>query len=305
MISIEADKSVARALGRVLETKKIESESNIHLIQLEWSPESNLPGGSSDIDRNLNRIMEMAANGERVVMFSTATDTFLANNSRWQGALGYPNVAFCNNLDLVRELSAKIEEVVNLSRPRDDLAIEMAGKDLVEDDLRILKHDSFWAGKDPDSDVSKKFQERARRVFGDLPLPELIERANAAKPEDLQPIFEGREFSGTFCDVQGTLIQDGKINQSLLIELQERAQTEPITIWTDGDLKEAAKMLRQEGISWKILSKINFGGAKVATAYDDLDQAEFDGKYHIEVEDYHQVKPMEDLRDEIPGLPRA
>ncbi len=305
MIIIEADSNIKPLLESLLQQKGIDSDEDIHLIHLENADYGS--GRNISHPNALKRVLELAETGANVVMISVASDAHMSNNRLWQAAMGYPNVAFCDSIQLTSMLQEKINEVINRLRPRDDLAIELANHENPQDQIRILQHDASHAERDPNSEVAQRFIARASNVFGNLPLLELLEKTKAAKPTDLKPTFKGRELSGTFCDVQGTLIQSGNINEQLLLELQQRSSTEPVTVWTDGDVEEATMLLRSAGVLWKILPKSVFSGALVATAYDDLPEDEFNNRYNITAHEFHQVSPpQEDLRDEIPGaLPKA
>jgi len=200
--------------------------------------------------------------------------------------MGYPNVVFLDSLQLTNGLTPALQEAQEMKRPKDELAVELAGKKFVQDELGILAHDLYHVRNGNKDQAS--WAERAKKVFGDLPFEELAAKVEAGdKPQGSS--FEGRYLEGVFCDVEGTLIQNGQINEQLRSELEAKSQEKPITIWTDGDIKELGSVLRHAGITWKIVPKSEFAGARVAEAYDDLSPEELNARTNIEVLNYHQV----------------
>lgn len=298
MINIETDHDLKRSLEMIIRRRiKDADQKDGIIIQLEQ-------GGEGDrthaIDENLNRVLEMAKEGKPIVMTSVEGERRLANNLRWQGAIGYPNVAFCDALHLGARVADAFSAAEEQKRPKDELAIELAHFDLKQDALGVLKHDleHVISGRRD----REEWLDKARRIFGDLPFEELTIKVKETEGKYLPALFEGRDLSGVFADIEGTIIQGGQINTALLGELSRRSQEKPITIWTDGDIEQYQRVLREQGILWKILPKQIFRGATVEEAYDDLNQEDFEAKYHIKAELYHNMPPAEELREERPPI---
>lgn len=298
MISIETDSDLKSALGMIIRRRIKDSDQKDGLIiQLEQ-------GGKGDrthaIDENLDRILEMAKEGKPIVMTSIEGEKRLANNLRWQGAMGYPNVAFCDALQLGAKVADSFMEAEEQKRPKDELAIELAHFDIQQDEMGHLKHDlpHVLSGR-----MDKEgWMDKAKRIFGDIPFEELTVKVRETEGKYLPALFEGRDLPGLFADVEGTIIQGGQINTGLLDELKKRSGEKPVTVWTDGDIEQYQRVLREEGILWKILPKQIFRGATVEEAYDDLSQEDFETRHNIKTELYHNVSPVEGLREEHPPL---
>ena len=63
----------------------------------------------------------------------------------------------------------------------------------------------------------------------------------------------------------------------------------PVNLWTDGDIKKLAPIIRNAGIYSNIVPKSLFTGATVEEAYDDLEQSEFSSRFTITVEQYNKL----------------
>lgn len=295
MINIIADETMKKVLQLTAEKTIDESEGDFSIVMLE------IKDGIGRLSSlvGLDKVLEITPEGKPVIMIAITPETILANDPRWQAAMGYPNIVFTDAIGIYQSLPLKLKEAKEAKRPKDELAIELAGKKFVQDELGILVHDLHHVRTG--NKEQAPWIERARKLFGDLPFEELAAKAEAGeKPQGSS--FEGRYLEGVFCDIEGTLIQNGQVNQELKAELEAKAQEKPITIWTDGDIKEANRVLRPAGITWKVVPKSEFAGARVAEAYDDLSPEEFREKTNIEVLNYHQV-PFENETREIESSP--
>lgn len=287
MINIITDETMRGMLQATVEKLFDGSQEDFSIVMLEMK---------DDVGRlatlvGLNKALEIAPEGKPVIMISIMPEGRLANDPRWQAAMGYPNVVFADAIGIYQALPLKLKEAKEAKRPKDELAIELVGKKMVQDELVILSHDLYHV-RNGNKDQAP-WLERAKKVFGDLPFEELAQKVESGeKPQS--STFSGRYLDGVFCDVEGALVQNGQVNQELKAELETKSQEKPITIWTDGDIKELSPVLRQAGIIWKIVPKCEFAGARVTEAYDDLSPEEFKGKTNIEVLDYHQVSPIEE-----------
>jgi hypothetical protein len=292
MIKIIADENLKEVLQRSVEIRLANFEGNLTVVQLEHALHSR---SRSKLD-GLDDVLEAAPKGEPIVMLSMLRPRELANYSKWQAAMGYPNVTYCDILKINQDFVPAVQESVEQKRPKDELAIELVDRKLKQDELSVLRHDLYHvrAGNRD----QQEWSERARKVFGGLPYEELAVMVESGQlPQGSS--FEGRYLEGIFCDVEGTLIKNGQINQNLVAELQAKSQEKPVTIWTGGDVKEAGRVLRPAGVTWKILPKSEFAGARINEAYDDLNQDVFEKTYDIEVLNYHQVMPEDNEAREL------
>lgn len=106
-----------------------------------------------------------------------------------------------------------------------------------------------------------------------------------------QSPFIGKFFPGVFCDIENTLLIDGKINSAMLEKLQELSKTKPIALWTGAtlDMQSIQEKLIECGITWKLVAKTAFNGAEVEIAYDDEEFEIFFDKYKVKVREYIQI----------------
>jgi hypothetical protein len=89
-------------------------------------------------------------------------------------------------------------------------------------------------------------------------------------------VMEGAELPGVFCDIDGTLLSDGKPKADVLATLAKyEAEGMLITVWTRGDVSETARILSENGIAYPLRNKLDFAGATVEIAIDDEDRNSF------------------------------
>lgn len=296
MIDVYADPAMKNALEGLIAAKKERGE--LVADDLVVVPLQNHEGRLSE-SNGLNKVLELAPSGKTIIMFSMLsplyhTDKFppLANDSRFQGAMGYPNVVLTTRIDYASHLDELAAEAG--ARPRDELAIELAEHLMPQQMLSILKHDATHlqdGSLEQNAERQERWQKLAKELYGDLPMEELLAKVEEGKQEFKQE-FDGRELDGIFVDVEGTLLQDGLVNKQLLEELRERAKTAPITVWTDGDISKLSNDLRDAGVDWKIVPKEYFRGARVPEVYDDLSAEEFESKYGIRAEKHNHIQPL-------------
>ena len=136
--------------------------------------------------------------------------------------------------------------------------------------LGALKHDAKYVEGDPQSDRSQAWLSKARFLFGNRPLEELVAAVNAAELETLPGRFQGQEFPGLFVDIEGTLVVDGALNVDVLEQIKAAdAAQRPVTLWSGGDLAAMRKMVSGLGMRRLVVAKADFRGAKVEEAIDN------------------------------------
>jgi len=99
--------------------------------------------------------------------------------------------------------------------------------------------------------------------------------------------FIDRSFRGSFVDLDGTLFKKGELDQETLKLVKSLPGR--ITLWTGGELELWAKMCREHGLPWKVMSKWLFQGAKVEVAIDDQSLDELTRTYGFTAERFRQV----------------
>ena len=157
--------------------------------------------------------------------------------------------------------------------------------------IGMLLHD-FWH-----VNLRPKVLEKAKAEFGVEWKEEDGEDGFRKKMEAIKssPItmvkeWEDKTFPGVFCDIEGTLFVDKKLNEEVLEKLKNFAEVKPVTLWTGGDLEEIKKKLVANGVKYPLVSKYAFEGCKVELVMDDFAKEEFEKRYKIYSREYVQVR---------------
>jgi hypothetical protein len=298
---VDFNPAVEVILRRIIDAKDIETGGReVEIVSAET-------GSNKSKEPGLDYVLtEAAANPNKAYVLCSITGPYIANEGRFQAAMGYPNVSYCDMLTLTNDVEAKVAEAIGGKRPKDELAIELANAAMEQSMLARLKHDLNNV-KRPESgpEARMKWLADAMNYYG-LEMANKILHAAGAPPvvndepvfEDLayrvdnadkakvESKFEDKELPGIFVDVEGTLLikdEGGNevVNMALVEKLQERAESSPITIWTDTNISYIKGPLRRAGILWKIVPKEHFKGCIPEEVVDDLSEAEFVAKYEI------------------------
>ncbi|MFA5927530.1 MAG: hypothetical protein WCT32_03885 [Patescibacteria group bacterium] len=253
-------------------------------------------GGKRTDMIGLDEALKFAPDGKPVIVLSWSPEIQLANDKRYHALRSYSNVHFARlPLSLVDMKAILLGEVENETRPSDPLALRLMEVPNAETAVGALQHDLRYALAQG-GDKMVAWERLARLVFGDLPQEELIrltqmERAEANKR--ITPLA-GEEFPDLCIDIEGTLLdENGELNPDVVALIEERSGEQPITIWTGSDVKALRTKIRQKGLKWKVVSKYQLRGAKVAGAVDDLPYEEFVSEYGVEVGEYNQLAPTQ------------
>jgi hypothetical protein len=108
--------------------------------------------------------------------------------------------------------------------------------------------------------------------FSDLEVLQFLKSVSA----DREEIMKGQEISGVYCDVEGTILVNGDLNQSTIELLREyEQQGKKITIWTDGDIETLVATLTSLGFVYPLKSKFDYAGARAEIVIDDKDEYTF------------------------------
>lgn len=284
-LTIIADDPIKSALRQSLEVVWGNNAPDATIVYLETRSLANVRRSEF---AGLDEVLRLApTTSQPIIMVSMMPAARLADDPRWQGAMGYPNVNFCDALQAVACIPIAITGCQIGVRPRDEVAIRIAGRKVTQSAVGTLRHDLRYA-QNEGGERLERWLALARQTFGDISQAELEAKVAAWAPEGEQ-LFAGESLPGTFVDIEGTLIKDGQINPKMQEVLHLAVGAGPVTIWTDADIKAVSSTIRAAGITVKILPKSIFRGAIVETAYDDLSEAEFERLYDISVDNYHQV----------------
>ena len=117
-----------------------------------------------------------------------------------------------------------------------------------------------------------------------------------------QAILVNKHLNGLFVDVEGTLLKNGSLDETVLNEIKNY-ENGPVNIWTGGSVTNAIDMLKKQGFpevlkemgsniynSIPVLSKNALRGASVDMAIDDLSQEELKEQYALKANVYKVMK---------------
>lgn len=295
------DSAVEAILQRIIDAKDIETGDRE--VEIVWAE---MGAGKRAAELGLDYAIAEARNPNKAIVLCSMMGDYIANEGRFQAAMGYPNVSYCEMTTLTYDVEAKVAEAIGGKRPKDELAIELANAKMEQSMVARLKHDLNNVrrpGSGPEAKtkwladaISHYGQDMANKILHAVGAPpvaddeavfeDLAYRVDNADKAKVESKFVGKELPGIFVDVEGTLlIKDGKgnevVNMALVEKLQERAQTVPITVWTDTKIDYIKRPLREAGVLWKIVPKEYFKGCFPEEVVDDLSEVEFVAKYEI------------------------
>ena len=186
----------------------------------------------------------------------------------------------------------KYQELLKDNKEEDTLAIEINRINSFEQEMGHIQHrvqscfrdDSIYAKEQIANAVVE-----ARGIGATGSDEEIALQIRDFKRQPKNSILAGKFFPGVFCDIENTLIVDGKVNTSMLTTLQTFSLSKPITLWTGGKVEDLQKILTQNEIIWKLISKTDLTGATVEIAYDDEEYSVFFEKYGIKVNEFRKI----------------
>lgn len=123
---------------------------------------------------------------------------------------------------------------------------------------------------------------------------EIIQKLEQIKLEGQKQIDVAKDvIKGVFCDTAGTLLVGEKGDELNLqtVELLKllELQGHKITIWTGGDEKQYAQILKAKGITWPVVSKYDYENKRIEIAIDDLPQKKYEKDYRIFAEKFIKI----------------
>jgi hypothetical protein len=226
-----------------------------------------------------------------IILFSVLEEKELMAIPRFRALIGRRRIGFIKVPFKLNDFRALYQKLLKDTKTEDAVAIELAQLEERDRKMRILKHDlKPWLNVERLAKIIQKAREEVGLVGSD---EEIVEQIRKYEQPSKKQMFSGKNWPGVFCDVEGTLLVEDKVNQKALKLLENFAKEgKPITLWTGGDPEEIQKKLFQKEITWKVVSKYDFEGAKVEIAIDDEPQAEFEKKYRIKPEKFIQITPL-------------
>ena len=223
----------------------------------------------------LDKAMELPVDSRPVVLVSFVPELMLANDPRWHALMANPRVVFGRmplDADGLREVLAEARAAKRLPDP---LAVRLYEEGQRVSVLGTLKHD-IRAASEPMDARHRSWMDRAKKMFGDLAVDALIEKVNVAiEPTGAGPLA-GEAFEDVCVDVDGTLFDAAGALRTEVVDLvRSESSQRPVTIWTNGDHREARRRVREAKVPWKVASKATLRGARVGLVIDDQPEAEF------------------------------
>lgn len=108
-----------------------------------------------------------------------------------------------------------------------------------------------------------------------------------------EEVMKGEKITGVYCDIEGTILVDGVLNQKVFNFLQAcKQQGKQITIWTDGNVEELGEKLKNIGLLYPVKSKFDYAGAIAEIVIDDFDEYTFGAQTKISAEKFIKVSDL-------------
>lgn len=244
----------------------------------------------------LDMVIEMGPIDVPIIIMSIFDEGFFLKgkdtSEKFKAAMGKKNVGFFCILNPREDLIKKYKEILGKD-VEDKLPMEIYKKSLTQRFLLQINH-SYARYLRKDKEKTEEAIKKARD-FGikgtDDEVLSIME--NIIVDFARSAYYSGKQFSGVFVDLEGTLIKDGQINQNLLSYLKNTYEgKKPITLWTGGDTKDYSGFLVSNKIYWNLVSKHDLGGAEVEIAIDDGSEEFLKKTYDISIKEYFNVEDI-------------
>lgn len=169
--------------------------------------------------------------------------------------------------------------------------------DEVQKYLSVIFHDLRYV---PNWDTAaayadQKFQSTMEKVRDYFPSfaqsePSAIIEFLKSVSDSREEVMKGVKLSGVYCDVEGTILVEGKLNLSVVTRLQEfEQQGKTVTLWSDGNIEKLKQTLLSLGVTYLLKSKFDHAGAIAEIVLDDQDEYTFGARTKISAETFIRV----------------
>jgi hypothetical protein len=194
---------------------------------------------------------------------------------------GFRQAMSYRNTEYVR-MPVTMPEVISVcQRARVDNPAFRASANLHQGNVVLEKFKHDWKYEDRRENILKVARERLGWEGSDSDIEQKI---IAYAPST---VVEPAYFPGVFCDVEGTILKEGKLDDLLVKELASMSAATPVTLWTGADLKDYSYLVSNLG--YPLLSKHWFRGSTVEQAIDDDPKELFEANYGITAKDYRKL----------------
>ncbi len=202
-----------------------------------------------------------------------------------------PNIRFLRLPFTPTTLLNHLLQEAPITQNQDDTA--KAEQELYDYKISILKHDLKNLKNSRNTEHHEQFIERAKEYFPDWTdktdqeIIQYVEESNLLA----RTITQTKEMEGVYCDIEGTLIVDSKVNSAVLSQLAdfELKEGKKITLWSGGDITSYRDLLPELNITYPLISKFSCRGFTVEVAIDDLDENELKNTYGISAKRFIRV----------------
>jgi len=277
---IDDNRKYAEAITKALSDGALSLPDDVVIVGANYKPD----GRDHRVDYNGIAVAEKAIkDGKKVILYSfeTMPVLYLRQDFRRLFAEHYDKVRF------VRQPVTLAEYATAFDKPQfENPALRFVTK-RKEDEMKVIKlwHDIRYRRTD--------VLNEAREYFGVDGSDEEIEKLLAAKrgaigtPHMQVLLAPNVFFPGVFCDVEGTYLIEGKVNEELRKELERYALEKPVNLWTGGDVEKIAYAVGN--VRFPVLSKYDYRGAEVEIAIDDMPPEQFEREYGIKARQFRKV----------------
>jgi len=211
----------------------------------------------------------------KIIMFGWLPMRELWLRTEFRAAMSNRNVEYAR-LPLTAD---EISSIYESSRPENPAF--RAAANLQQETGIVAKFKHEWKYEDRRENILKQAREKLGWDGSDGDIEQRI--ISYAPSATVAPSY----FPGVFCDVEGTVLKQGCIDEMLYHELKIMSFAAPVTLWTGADIKDYSYLVSKLG--YPLLSKHWFRGSTVEQAIDDDPKELFEANYGITAKDYRKV----------------
>ncbi|MEA3514490.1 MAG: hypothetical protein U9R34_03370 [Nanoarchaeota archaeon] len=211
----------------------------------------------------------------KIIVYGFESIQGLWLDNKFKKVMSSPNIKY-------QKMPGLIEDIVeNYNRPKfkNSALAAVSEIEYEKDLLSQFKHDLY--------SQKERVLKEARTAFewdgNDEEIETMLKSYNPKTKIDPQ------YFEGVFCDIEGTLIINGKLNTDLAEELQEYSRKKTVNIWTGKNLNKVIPLLKSNNIEFPLLSKDWYKDCTVEYAIDDLEEKILKNDYGITAREYRKI----------------